>query len=139
MNITIDYKTHKVYLLISIFIYVSFGTILSLTFPLSQLILAPNKSIRLVITFCFAYIHIFMSFYTFQFIIASSSIRLRFQLLNARFKSETSWGNVKIVAPKNFDLVEASNYFHHLCDGIETFNQTFTFHTVCIFMQLMVS
>lgn len=139
MNLTIDHKTHKKYIFIAISIFIAFVFVLSSSYPLSQLILAPNKSLKFVMTFSFAYIHIFMNFYTFQFIVVNSAIWLRFKALNSKFKTKFPRQNVKIVAAKNFDLVQASNYFHNLCDGIEIINNTFTFHAVFIFMQLMVS
>lgn len=69
--------------------------------------------------------------YVVQFILALSTLRMRFRKLN------------KSVEIMKFDIggkeaVLISRLYHKLCDIAEILNETFTFHFIAIFANLLV-
>jgi hypothetical protein len=78
------------------------------------------------------------TFFVTQFMFGSCAIRIRFKALNDHLTK------VALIQKAHPDLksVQVSKYsviYHKLCDGIDMFNETFTFQLVFTFGVAMVS
>jgi hypothetical protein len=85
------------------------------------------------------FIVVFLKFYTLQFIVAVSAIRLRFKALNVPLNQLLTNEKAKFSVLKTSDVLAASKLFHDLCDLIVLFNEIFTFHAIFIFLNSLVS
>jgi hypothetical protein len=75
-------------------------------------------------------------FYTLQFVVASSTLKHRFKDLSQSLRSLIMQRKLVCSSVKVF---ESSNLFHDLCSVVALFNEVFSFHTILMFMNILVS
>lgn len=130
-NVKINFQKHKRVACFGIFLTCSTAATLTSLAP----ILSPggysNVSFQLCLRFFFS--HFTKLFFTCQFVLASSVIRNRFNLLNDYLKSNKCQ---PMAIMRDLKIVEV---YHKLCDGIEVTNNCFTFSLVIIFGFVLVS
>lgn len=125
-----NWKRHKCWLRVIVIVaFICYVSKISV-FPILQFYLK-RSTVPLLMAIRLYYLEFFRMVYIVQFILASSTLRVRFKRLN------TSLELMK------FDIVgkEATSIaqlYHKLCDLAEILNQTFTFHFIAIFANLLV-
>lgn len=125
-----NWKRHKCGLRVIVFVaFVCFVSKISV-FPILQLYLK-RSTVPLLMTIRLYYFEFFRMVYIVQFILASSALQVRFRKFNK---------NLEIM---KFDIggkeaTSLAQLYHKLCDTAEILNETFTFHFIAIFANLLV-
>lgn len=88
--------------------------------------------IPLLVSSKYSFVEFFRSVYLAQFVLASSTLLVRFKTLNERIVLLNFAHSAK-------DASVVAQLHRQLCDGIEILNQTFTFQLIPIFAILMAS
>lgn len=79
----------------------------------------------------FFFIEFYRMIYVIQFTLACAALRERFKKLNNLLKI------VKLDVDGK-EIVTVGQLYHKLCDAIEVLNESFTFHFITIFLNLIV-
>lgn len=132
LTIAINYKLHKIYVVVSIIIAVSIAFILAAVSPIVTLINGSTSRDFHILFEAFGYIviNIVRTFFVMQINFVCESVRSRFRLLNEAVKSSIFNQSLKIKKTRSLSVFRFLKHYHVLCDAIEISNETFTLQLV---------
>ena len=139
LDLVTDHTRHKQLTLIAAIIILTLNLFSSLV-PAVLFWLKLTETNSMFVSISFFYTGTSELFYTYQFCLASLSLRERFKLLNTCLRN--FWIKQKIKKFSESEPVKTikhvSKLYLDLCDLIEVVNSTFTYHLVFVFISVLV-